>query len=43
MDTQRLILMLVFFFSCMMLWEAWQRQGQPQAGVVAPVATQAAA
>ncbi|GAB1394779.1 membrane protein insertase YidC [Rhodocyclaceae bacterium] len=32
--------MLVFFFSCMMLWEAWQRQGQPQAGVVAPVATQ---
>ncbi len=42
MDTQRLILMLVFFFSCMMLWEAWQRQGQPQPGAVAPVATQAA-
>jgi YidC/Oxa1 family membrane protein insertase len=42
MDTQRLILMLVFFFSCMMLWEAWQRQGQPQPGVVAPLATQVA-
>ncbi|MDP1527060.1 MAG: membrane protein insertase YidC [Rhodocyclaceae bacterium] len=42
MDTQRLILLLVFFFSCMMLWESWQRHGQPQPGVVAPVATQAA-
>jgi YidC/Oxa1 family membrane protein insertase len=29
MDTQRLILLLVFFFSSMMLWEAWQKQGQP--------------
>jgi YidC/Oxa1 family membrane protein insertase len=32
MDNQRLILLLVFFFSTMMLWDAWQRQGQPQAG-----------
>jgi len=29
MDTQRLILLLVFFFSCMMLWEAWQRKDLP--------------
>jgi YidC/Oxa1 family membrane protein insertase len=30
MDNQRLILLLVFFFSSMMLWDAWQRHGQPQ-------------
>ena len=30
MDNQRLILLLVFFFSTMMLWNEWQRQGQPQ-------------
>jgi YidC/Oxa1 family membrane protein insertase len=29
MDTQRLILLLVFFFSSMMLWDAWQRKDQP--------------
>jgi YidC/Oxa1 family membrane protein insertase len=29
MDTQRLILLLVFLFSCMMLWEAWQRKDMP--------------
>ena len=34
MDNQRLILLLVFFFSCMMLWDAWQRKDQPL-----PVAT----
>ena len=28
MDNQRLILLLVFFFSSMMLWNAWQHQGQ---------------
>ena len=28
MDTRRLILLLVFGFSLVMLWEAWQRQGQ---------------
>jgi YidC/Oxa1 family membrane protein insertase len=39
MDNQRLILLLVFFFSSMMLWDAWQRQGQPQPAV----ATQQAA
>jgi len=30
MDNQRLILLLVFFFSSMMLWDAWQRQDQPK-------------
>jgi YidC/Oxa1 family membrane protein insertase len=34
MDNQRLILLLVFFFSSMMLWDAWQRQGQPQPAAV---------
>ena len=29
MNNQRLILLLVFFFSIMMLWDAWLRQGQP--------------
>ncbi|MFN4148748.1 MAG: membrane protein insertase YidC [Rhodocyclaceae bacterium] len=29
MDTQRLILLLVFLFSCMMLWDAWQRKDAP--------------
>jgi YidC/Oxa1 family membrane protein insertase len=29
MDTQRLILLLVFFFSTMMLWDAWQRKDLP--------------
>ena len=30
MDNRRLILLLVFSFSLIMLWDAWQRQGQPQ-------------
>lgn len=30
MDTQRLILVLVFSFSLVMLWDAWQKQGQPK-------------
>ena len=29
MDNQRLILLLVFSFSVVMLWDAWQKQGQP--------------
>jgi YidC/Oxa1 family membrane protein insertase len=41
MDNQRLILLLVFFFSSMMLWNAWQKQGQPQA--IAPQGVQATA
>lgn len=30
MDTQRLILFVVFSFSLLMLWEAWQKQDVPQ-------------
>jgi YidC/Oxa1 family membrane protein insertase len=30
MDNQRLILLLVFSFSIFMLWDAWQKQGQPR-------------
>ncbi|MDQ6619469.1 MAG: membrane protein insertase YidC [Pseudomonadota bacterium] len=29
MDTQRLVLFIVFSFSALMLWEAWQRQFHP--------------
>ncbi len=31
MDTQRLILLFVFGFSVLMLWEAWQKENAPQA------------
>ena len=41
MDNQRLILLLVFSFSLIMLWEAWQKQGQPRP--VSAVTTQGAA
>lgn len=42
MDNQRLILFLVFSFSLIMLWEAWQKQGmQPLAPAQAPVGVQA--
>ena len=30
MDNQRLILLLVFSFSLVMLWDAWQKQGLPK-------------
>lgn len=30
MDTQRLILFIVFSFSILMLWEAWQKETNPQ-------------
>jgi YidC/Oxa1 family membrane protein insertase len=39
MDNRRLILLLVFSFSLIMLWDAWQKQGQPKM----PPATTAAA
>jgi YidC/Oxa1 family membrane protein insertase len=39
MDNRRLILLLVFSFSLIMLWDAWQKQGQPQ---LAPTTTAAA-
>ena len=49
MDNQRLILFLIFSFSLIMLWEAWQKQGVPQAqppsktAVTAPSAAPGAA
>ena len=44
MDTQRLILLFIFSFSLLMLWEAWERDSRPkpaaapraQQGVPAP-------
>ncbi len=42
MNNQRLILLLVFFFSIMMLWDAWQRQTQPVPGQPVTAAQQAA-
>lgn len=35
MDNRRLVLLLIFSFSIVMLWDAWQKHGQPKA-VVAP-------
>ncbi|MCK9380504.1 MAG: membrane protein insertase YidC [Sulfuritalea sp.] len=45
MDNRRLILLLVFSFSLIMLWDAWQRQGLPKstAPTVATTAPAAAA
>ncbi|MCX7145931.1 MAG: membrane protein insertase YidC [Sulfuritalea sp.] len=40
MDNRRLILLLVFSFSLIMLWDAWQKQSLPKS---APVAMQTAA
>ncbi len=40
MDTQRLILLVVFSFSVLMLWEAWQKEQRgPQTTLVKPQAT----
>ena len=30
MDTQRLILFVIFSFSVLMLWDAWQRDQRPE-------------
>ncbi|HEX5675760.1 MAG TPA: membrane protein insertase YidC [Azonexus sp.] len=46
MDNQRLILLLVFSFSLIMLWDAWMKHGQPPAPgttASAPATTAAAA
>ena len=40
MDTQRLILFIVFSFSLLMLWEAWEKQSAPP-NAAYPVATTA--
>ena len=36
MDTQRLILLFIFGFSVLLLWEAWQKEQRPKPAVVAP-------
>ena len=38
MDNRRLILLLVFSFSLIMLWDAWQRQGLPKSAAPATAA-----
>lgn len=43
MDNRRLILLLVFSFSLIMLWDAWQRQNMPKAPPVVAAAGPAAA
>jgi YidC/Oxa1 family membrane protein insertase len=35
MDTQRLILLFIFSFSLLMLWEAWEKQNRPKPAAVA--------
>ena len=43
MDNRRLILLLVFSFSLIMLWDAWQKQGLPKGAAPATTATAPAA
>jgi YidC/Oxa1 family membrane protein insertase len=40
MDTQRLILLFIFGFSVLMLWEAWQRETRPKPAPTAQSAQQ---
>jgi YidC/Oxa1 family membrane protein insertase len=40
MDTQRLILLVIFSFSILMLWEAWEKEKRPKPAPVAPAAQQ---
>jgi YidC/Oxa1 family membrane protein insertase len=40
MDTQRLILLFIFSFSLLMLWEAWDRQNRPKPAATAPATPQ---
>src|SRR5712672_1840493 len=40
MDTQRLILLFVFGFSALMLWEAWQKETRPKPAPTASTAQQ---
>ena len=39
MDTQRLVLFVIFSFSLFMLWEAWQKENRPPPAAVARPAT----
>ena len=41
MDTQRLILLVIFSFSILMLWEAWEKEKRPKPPPPAPAAQQA--
>lgn len=41
MDTQRLILLVIFSFSLLMLWEAWEREKRPKPAPTPPAAEQA--
>lgn len=41
MDTRRIILFVIFSFSIMMLWDAWQRKDTPQVAPSSQVATAA--
>ena len=43
MDNRRLILLLVFSFSLIMLWDAWQKQNQPKPGTTAKAVPAASA
>jgi len=36
MDTQRLILLVIFSFSLLMLWDAWERENRPKPPPAAP-------
>jgi YidC/Oxa1 family membrane protein insertase len=40
MDTQRLILLVIFSFSLLMLWEAWEKEKRPKPAPSAPSAAQ---
>jgi YidC/Oxa1 family membrane protein insertase len=40
MDTQRLILLVIFSFSLLMLWEAWEKEKRPKPAPAAPAAQQ---
>ena len=40
MDTQRLILLVIFSFSLLMIWEAWEKEKRPKPAPGAPAAQQ---
>src|SRR4249920_1244341 len=40
MDTQRLILLFIFGFSVLMLWEAWEKEHRPKPPAAPAVASQ---
>ena len=40
MDTQRLILLVIFSFSLLMLWEAWEKEKRPKPSPAPPAAQQ---